>query len=181
VTEPDAPRRLTLLYQVWLLEVASSRLMRATLAGTGMRGEEYGLFSYLYANGPRTLTRAAHDLGHPVTTLSTLLAPWVESGDIVRRPHPSDGRARLLELSPAGRTRLEAVIPVFTAAYETLLRALDVRQADIEAMYETLDLLRTTVDRTVELIELETAGTPTHDERGGGHPVATDGKDRLNR
>ncbi len=172
MTEPEAPRRLTLLYQVWLLEVASSKLMRATLAGTGMRGEEYGLFSYLYANGPRTLTQAANDLGHPVTTLSTLLAPWVESGEIVRRPHPTDGRARLLELSPPGRSRLQAVIPVFTAAYQTLLRELEGREADIEAMYETLDLLRTTVDRTVELIELETAGVPPRDETSEGGPSA---------
>ena len=158
MTESETPRRLTLLYQLWLLEMASSRFMRVALAGTGMRGEQYGLYSYLYANGPRTLTQAAHDLGHPLTTLSTLVAPWVAMGDIVRRPHPRDGRARLLELTPAGRTRLEPVIPAFTAGYRTLLRELEAQDADTEALFASLDLLKRTIERTVDLMEAETGG-----------------------
>jgi DNA-binding MarR family transcriptional regulator len=149
------PRRLTLLYQVWLLTQASSRFMRLALAGTGMRGEEYGLYSYLYANGPRTLTQAAQDLGQPLTTLADLLTPCIASGEIARRSHPRDGRAKLLELTEAGRTRLEAVIPAYTAAYKALLRELDAAGADTEAMFETLESLRLTVDRTSDLIELE--------------------------
>jgi DNA-binding MarR family transcriptional regulator len=149
------PRRLTLLYQVWLLTQASSRFMRLALAGTGMRGEEYGLYSYLYANGPRTLTQAAQDLGQPLTTLATLLAPCAASGEIVRRSHPRDGRAKLLELTDTGRTRLEAVIPAYTAAYKALLREVDAAGADTEAMFEMLDALRVTIDRTSDLIELE--------------------------
>jgi len=149
------PRRLTLLYQVWLLTQASSRFMRLALAGTGMRGEEYGLYSYLYANGPRTLTQAAQDLGQPLTTLATLLAPCIASAEIARRSHPRDGRAKLLELTDAGRTRLEAVIPAYTAAYKALLREVDSAGADTEALFEMLDALRLTIDRTSDLIELE--------------------------
>ena len=73
----ETPKRLSLLYQVWLLEVSTTRFMRVALSGTGVRGEEYGLLSYLYANGPRTLTQAARDLGQPLTTLSTLLVTGV--------------------------------------------------------------------------------------------------------
>ena len=158
MTETDSPRRLTLLYQLWLLEMASSRFMRVALDGTGMRGEQYGLYSYLYANGPRTLTEAARDLAHPLTTLSTLVAPWIDAGDILRRPHPRDGRARLLELTPAGRKRIEGVIPAFSAGYRTLLRELEARQADTEALFAELDLLKTSIERTIELMEAETGG-----------------------
>lgn len=158
MTETDSPRRLTLLYQLWLLEMASSRFMRVALDGSGMRGEQYGLYSYLYANGPRTLTEAARDLAHPLTTLSTLVAPWIDAGDILRRPHPRDGRARLLELAPAGRKRLEVVIPAFSAGYRTLLRELEARQADTEALFAELDLLKTSIERTIELMEAETGG-----------------------
>jgi DNA-binding MarR family transcriptional regulator len=155
----EAPKRLSLLYQVWLLEVSTTRFMRVALAGTGMRGEEYGLMSYLFANGPRTLTQAAKDLGQPLTTLSTMVAPLVEAGDIERRPHPRDRRARLLELSPRGRERVKGVIPHFSAAYTALLHELEARGADNEAIYEHLDELRTSIERTIELMELERAGT----------------------
>ena len=154
----DTPKRLSLLYQIWLLEVSTTRFMRVALSRTGVRGEEYGLLSYLYANGPRTLTQAAKDLGQPLTTLSTLLAPLISDGHVVRRPHPRDRRARLLELSPGGRARLGRVIPHFSAAYTALLHELDARGADNEAIYAHLDELRSSIERTIELMELEQAG-----------------------
>jgi DNA-binding MarR family transcriptional regulator len=151
----ETAKRLSLLYQVWLLEVSTTRFMRTALRGTGIRGEEYGLLSYLYANGPRTLTQAARDLGQPLTTLSTMLAPLIADGDVIRRPHPRDRRARLLELSPEGRARLGRVIPHFSAAYTALLHELEARGADNEAIYAHLDELRTSIERTIELMELE--------------------------
>jgi DNA-binding MarR family transcriptional regulator len=155
----ETPKRLSLLYHVWLLEVATTRFMRVALSGTGVRGEEYGLLSYLYANGQRTLTQAAKDLGQPLTTLSTLLTPLIADGDVVRLPHPRDRRARLLELSPAGRARLGRVIPHFSAAYTALLHELEARGADNEALYAHLDELRTSIERTIELMELERGGS----------------------
>ena len=158
MTDPadSAPRRLSLLYQAWLLTQASREFMRHALAGSGMRGDEYGLYSYLFANGPRTLSQAARDLGEPVTTLAAVLGPLIDAGDVVRRAHPRDRRAKLLELTDAGRARLEPVIPVFSAAYSTLLRELEAREADTEAMYEMLAELRAAVERTTELMALET-------------------------
>ena len=155
----ETPRRLSLLYRVWLLEVSTTRFMRVALSGTGIRGEEYGLLSYLYANGPRTLTQAARDLGQPLTTLSTLLAPLIADGQVVRLPHPRDRRARLLELSPEGRARLGRVIPHFSAAYTALLHELEARGADNEAIYAHLDELRSSIERTIELMELEQGGS----------------------
>src|SRR5688572_12450168 len=83
VTDPaDSPKRLSLLFQLYLTSQASRRFMRLALAGTGMTGEEYALYSYLYGNGPRTLTQAARDFGLPITTLATLLGPLIASGEI---------------------------------------------------------------------------------------------------
>jgi DNA-binding MarR family transcriptional regulator len=153
----EAPqRRLSLLYQAWLLDQASSRFMRLALAETGMRGEEYGLYSYLFANGPRTLTQASRDLGQPLTTIATLANPGIQSGEIVRRSHPTDRRARLLELSDAGRTRVERIIPTYSDAYATLLRQLEARDADPETIHEGIEELRMALDRTSELMALET-------------------------
>jgi DNA-binding MarR family transcriptional regulator len=128
------------------------------LAGTDLSGEEYALYSYLFANGPRTLTQTALDLGMPVTTLATLLAPHLQRGDIERRPHPRDGRARLLRLTDAGRERLEKVIPEFSGAYRSLLGQLDEAEVDTEGVFEALDALRVAIGRTADLLETEQPG-----------------------
>lgn len=142
MADADEPRRLTLLYQLYLANTESRRFMRAALAGTDMSGEEYGIYSYFYANGPRTLSQAAADLGYPITTLASLIAPAVSSGELVRSRHPTDRRARILELSPAGRERLEVAIPAFRSAYRGLLATLADSGADVEAIFDALAKLR---------------------------------------
>lgn len=148
--QDQAPRRLSLLYQLYLTNQAARGLMRASMAGTGMSGEEYALHSYLYANGPRTLTQAAGDLGMPITTLATLLAPGIERGEVEKAPHPTDRRARLLRLSGAGRARLEAAIPAFSAGYRTVLAVLAEEGADVEELYAAIATLRSGIQVAVE-------------------------------
>ena len=152
-----APRRLTLLFQLYLASQASRRFMRLALANSEMTGEEYALYSYLYGNGPRTLTQASRDFGLPITTLATLLAPLIDRGEIARLPHPTDGRARLLELTDAGRQRLEAAIPDFSVAYRALLGQLEEQEVDDEAVFAALDALRASIIRTGDLLEAEHA------------------------
>jgi len=151
----DGPRRLTLLYQLYLASQASRRFMRAALADADMSGEEYALCSYLYANGPRHLSRVAQDFGMPITTLAGLLVPLIEVGDIERLPHPKDRRARLLALTAVGRERLERVIPEFTVAYRGLLAQLEEAGVDTEAMYAAIEDLRGAIVRTSDLLEAE--------------------------
>ena len=151
----DEPRRLSLLYQLYLTSQASRRLVRLALEGTDLSGEEYALCSYLYGNGPRTLTQAARDFGMPVTTVATLLAPLVEAGHIRRREHPADGRARLLELTDDGRARLERALPDFSGAYRALTGQLTEAGVDPESVFESLDQLRGAILRAAELVQGE--------------------------
>ncbi|MGH2456448.1 MAG: MarR family winged helix-turn-helix transcriptional regulator [Candidatus Limnocylindria bacterium] len=144
------PRRLSLLYQLYLASQASRRFMKLALAGEGISGEEYALFSYLYANGPRTLSQAARDLGMAVTSLATVMEPLIAGGEVERRPHPRDRRARLLALTDAGRQRLLSAMPAFSAAYRALLDELATGGADPEGIYAALDQLRAGLERSVE-------------------------------
>jgi DNA-binding MarR family transcriptional regulator len=151
---PEA-RRLSLLFQLYRASTESRRFMRLALRDTGMTGEEYGIYSYFYANGARTLSRASADLGYAVTTLASLLAPAFDRGELARSPHPVDGRSRLIELSPAGRTRLMGAAPAYSKAYEALLARLGEADADVDALSDALETLRSAVARTNELIEGE--------------------------
>jgi DNA-binding MarR family transcriptional regulator len=152
VTE-DAPKRFTLLYQLFLTTQSSRRLMKAALAGTGMTGEQFALYSYLYGNGPRTLSQAARDFGLAVTTVATMLAPHFESGELERLPHPTDRRARLIALTDAGRRRMDVAIPAFSTAYQATVARLEAAGGDVEATFEALDRLRTAVAEEAQRIE----------------------------
>ena len=149
----DAPKRFSLLYQLYLTGLASRRFMRQALEGTGMTGEEYALLSYLYGNGPRTLSQASRDFGFAITTVATMLAPLFEAGELERTPHPTDRRARLIGLTDAGRQRMERAIPAYTAAYRELLAQLERDGADVETIFEALRALRVAVVGTSEALE----------------------------
>jgi DNA-binding MarR family transcriptional regulator len=155
----DTPKRFTLLYQLYLTSQASRRFMRTALAGTGMSGEEYALLSYLYGNGPRTLSQAARDFGLAITTVATMLSPLFDSGELERIPHPTDRRARLIRLTDVGRERMDRAIPRYTAAYRTLLEVLEANATDPEALFKAFDDLRSGIAETTERIEAESIGT----------------------
>ena len=157
MTSDDTPKRFTLLYQLFLTSQASRRLMKAALAGTGLTGEQYALYSYLYGNGPRTMSQAARDFGLAVTTVATMLAPHFASGELERLPHPTDRRARLIALTDTGRRRMDAAIPAFTEVYQAMVAALEAGGGDVEATYEALDRLR--VAAAAEADRLETPST----------------------
>jgi len=151
----SAPRRLSLLYQLYLASQASRGFMKVALSGSGMSGEDYALYSYLRANGPRTQSQAAGDLGIPVTSLATTLAPLIDHGQIERRPHPRDGRARLLSLTEAGEATLQRAIPLFSAAYRHLLDRLAQTDADLETLYASLRMLRHATEEATRELALE--------------------------
>lgn len=129
--------------------------MRSSLAGTGLSGEEYALLSYLYGNGPRTLSQAARDFGLALTTVATMLAPLFEEGELERLPHPTDRRARLIALTDRGRTRLERALPAFTQAYRGMVAELEASGVDPETIYSALDRLRTAVASSAARLEAE--------------------------
>lgn len=149
----DAPKRFTLLYQLFLTNQAARRFMRAALAGTGMTGEQYALYSYLYGNGSRTLSQAARDFGLAVTTVATMLAPHFESGELERLPHPTDRRARLIALTKAGRHRMDRAIPAYTRAYQAMVERLETSGGDTEAVFRAIDQLRDAVAAEAERLE----------------------------
>lgn len=149
----DQPKRFTLLYQLFLTNQAARRFMRSSLAGTGLSGEEYALLSYLYGNGPRTLSQAARDFGLALTTVATMVAPLFEAGELERRPHPTDRRARLIALTDLGQARLERALPAFTEAYRGMVAELEVVGVDPESIFTALERLRAAVAVSAERLE----------------------------
>src|SRR5215472_12159457 len=85
--------------------VTSQRLRRALvegMAGSGMRPDEYAVYSLLFEQGPMTATEMARLLGMPVTTTLEYMRAMTAAGHLESSPHPNDGRARSLSLSRSG-------------------------------------------------------------------------------
>jgi DNA-binding MarR family transcriptional regulator len=128
----------------WLLHRAAQR-MRAALdqvaqaSGLGSV-RDWIVLAALTAEPGRTQLALAHDLGLDKTTLTSLLDRLEVSGFIIRSVDPRDRRARIPEVTDAGRRmqaevtcardRAEAeLLSAFTEAEQKLLRVLLTRLA----------------------------------------------------
>lgn len=74
---------------------------------------------------------------HPTTAVSAV-DKLVAQGFVVRRPHPTDGRAVLVELTDAGQEVLEAATPELNDVFGEL----GLNAADLSTLYGLLRKLR---------------------------------------
>ena len=112
------------LLQSFITGQLASELLRRELDAAGMTPNQFGVQSVIGAFGPLTPTELAARLGMAQPTVSAWIKRLTEEGQIVRRPHPTDGRSYLLEVTDAGRTALQAAFPHFGAALAKVEAAL---------------------------------------------------------
>jgi len=113
--------------------------VRRNVSATAGHSAASGLLAQLVRIGPVRASDLAERVCLDRSTVSRHLRQLEESGDVVRRPDPTDGRASLLEVSPQGRRHAEAAFartvatlggavsswtPDDTATLTTLLRRL---------------------------------------------------------
>jgi len=67
-----------------------------------MRPDEYAAYSVIFEAGLLTMTQLADQLGMPVTTVADYVRTMSDERHLRKRPHPTDQRASLLSLTPAG-------------------------------------------------------------------------------
>ena len=112
------------LLQSFITGQLASELLRRELDAAGMTPNQFGVQSVIGAFGPLTPTDLAARLGMAAPTVSSWIKRLSEDGQIERRPNPADGRSYLLEVTPAGRSALDAAVPHFGAALGKIEAAL---------------------------------------------------------
>jgi DNA-binding MarR family transcriptional regulator len=94
--------------------------MRAALAPHELTHVQFVLLASLWWLGehgePPTQAQLAAQAGTDAMMTSQVLRKLEQQGLVERRPHPRDTRARLLALTPAGRTRLTGALNDVEAA-----------------------------------------------------------------
>jgi DNA-binding MarR family transcriptional regulator len=105
----------------------------------GMSPETYAAYSVVFERGPITLTDLASALGMPVTTVADAVRAMTEARHARRSPHPSDARATLLSLTPAGlRAHRRASASLERAHRALALELGDLAEASARGMVRAL-------------------------------------------
>jgi DNA-binding MarR family transcriptional regulator len=136
--EPATQRRLSLLLQIYAAYQRMGALVERELERDGVDSGWYAVLSAIGAFGPVTLTELASMLGLPLTTASDVVRRLEARGHVERRRHPDDGRAQLLELTPAGDAAWRDGWPALQRVNQDLLGRLD-DEAAVRGALEQLD------------------------------------------
>ena len=111
---------MSVMFDVWLVSEVAAGYLDDVLAGSGLSGADFGLYSLLHRFGPTTPGRLRRWTGRPATTISANLKRLERRGHLIRTPHPEDGRSYQVGLSAEGVSALERATEPFLAAMHAL-------------------------------------------------------------
>jgi len=100
---------------------AVTRLYERKLRPHGLRATQFSILAALALKGATPVRELAEQLGLERTTL-TRSAALLEGNGWARAVPSEDARERPLQLTPAGRRKLEAAFPAWKAAQELVGR-----------------------------------------------------------
>src|SRR5579875_2567266 len=109
------------------------------LATAGLRITQYSLLARLSRSGPRTIQLLAREMGLDRTTLGRNLRPLERDGLVAIGIDPHDRRGRALEITPAGRARLEEAHGRWAEAQRSFEAAYGDEATD--ALHATMEML----------------------------------------
>jgi DNA-binding MarR family transcriptional regulator len=142
VTETAGENRppMSVLFDLWLVHHLIAGALDDVLAeGSGLSGEEFGFYSLLRRFGPVPPTQVVRWTAMRPTTVSALVRRLQQRGHAEQRPHPVDGRSRLVALTPAGERAHAAAAEAFVDATRSLAAALGSDEPVQRAALQRLD------------------------------------------
>ena len=113
-----------IIQELWVAARYGREFSEGELRAVGVEPDEYGFISFVGWLQPVTRTRLAQASGLRRTTLRDRVGRLIERGHVEERPHPEDGRASLLTLTPAGQDIFDRGRPAFLRVLQALDAAL---------------------------------------------------------
>jgi DNA-binding MarR family transcriptional regulator len=106
---PDAERRLALVAETARFAAAFLRWTEAR-TGDGLPYTRLRLLQTLHCDGPAIMRNLGDQLGVSPRNMTAMVDALEDAALVRRRPHPTDRRATLVELTPAGQHEAEQVL-----------------------------------------------------------------------
>ncbi len=153
-------RDLSLLFDFFVTGQRIRRVLSDAMAPSGMKPDEYAVYSLLFEKAPMTATEMADFLGMPLTTVLDYLKAMSAAGHLRRIPHPDDGRAVQLRLSARGVAAHQRAHDRFDVVYQELVRSLPI---PVDRLRDALAAL----DRAVQEVSVEARRAPLARYDGG--------------
>ena len=139
----DPAIRTNVLLPVFIAGPLSGELLGRELRETGLSADHFAVLSVITSIGPITPTDLSRVLGMPPTTVSTWVRRLGARRQITRKVNPDDGRSALLEVTPAGRSAIDAAQPIFRRLLDEVEEALGARREDVvDGFVELQEVLR---------------------------------------
>ena len=117
------------------LQLASRNALALTermLREGGVDPSDYRFLSVIGVLQPVTRTTLVRATGMQRTTLRDAIRPLIERGHVRETPHPEDGRAGLLTLTPKGQAIFDRGLPIFKRVIAAIDEALGGRLDELE-------------------------------------------------
>jgi DNA-binding MarR family transcriptional regulator len=107
----------------------------------GLNYARLSLLRALHCGGPAIMRDLGTQLGATPRNMTAIVDAMEEAGLVVRRPHPTDRRATLIELSPAGaRAATRAIGPQLDAISEIFAGLTPIEREQFSALMTKLTL-----------------------------------------
>ena len=110
---PDKVLRGAIVLELAIAARFGHEVTGERLRAVGVDPNEYGFLSVVGSLQPVTRTALAKATGLRRTTLRDAVRPLIERGHVLESPHPTDRRATLLSLTPAGQELFEQGVVEF--------------------------------------------------------------------
>jgi DNA-binding MarR family transcriptional regulator len=132
-------RQISFLFDLFALSHRVRGLLNQTMAGAGLRPDEYAVYSAVLKAGPLTISELAQAMGMPLTTTSDYVRTMTGRGHARRSRNPADSRSYLVALTEDGVAAHHAARVGFTEAINRLRQALPIPEQDLVHTLHTLD------------------------------------------
>jgi DNA-binding MarR family transcriptional regulator len=132
-------RQISLLFDVFVLNQRLRTLLSVALAGTGMRPDEYAVYSLLFEVAPLTPTEMSRQMGMPLTTVLDYLRSMRARGHLNRIAHATDGRAYELRLTDGGLAAFHRASNAWNRSLSRLEPSLSVPVTEVRRALHSID------------------------------------------
>lgn len=132
-------RRISFLFDLFAVGYRVRALLGQTMAGAGLRPDEYAMYSAVLKAGPLSISELAQIVGMPLTTVSDYVRTMTTRGHALRSRNPADSRSYLVSLTEDGVAAHRVAMGGFTEAINRVREALPLPEQDLVRALHALD------------------------------------------